>query len=139
MLRYFSKEATGKDGLPFANIVPPSSASALILGQLICCFYYVFCPLAFASMLIVKLDILNTRSFYRPRRQCRINHGANGSAAPGAPTLRDPHIKFLNVGLFGSHCTYCSESNLEIMIFKVHIKVLFKLLHLNYIFMFNFY
>ena len=30
------------------------------------------------------------------------------------------HIKFLKVGLFDLHYTYCSESNLEIMIEKVH-------------------
>ena len=42
---------------------------SLLLTMVVCCFYYVFCPLAFASMLIVKSDVLSTRRFRRPRRQ----------------------------------------------------------------------
>ena len=56
-----------------------------------------------------------------PHTQCRINHGANGAAAPGPPHRAAPphthtHQVLKNRFIWLTHCTYCSESNLEIMI-----------------------
>ena len=50
------------------------------------------------------------------RVQCRINHGANGAAAPGPPHRGGPpHQVLKNRFIWLTHCTYCSESNLEMI------------------------
>ena len=91
--------------------IPILFAMNLLTLSSIYCHYRVF--IATIKYLLPLSSIYCHYRAFIATIQCRINHGANGAAAPGPPHRGGPpHQVLKNQFIWLTHCTYCSESNL---------------------------